>query len=106
MDTKEVGEQHLTYHEEDGKSIINSYQDVEPHLEYAAQCRREDAERRGAFGKRQEMRRTMSVPFNVIEGICNKYNLNFFEPDDAKVILKILKGPEYKGFHTTIDKHL
>lgn len=103
---QEAGEQVLTYYEQDGNSIIHYYQDVEPHLEYAAKCRREDAERRGAFGKRQEFRRTMSLPFNVLMEICSKYNLNFFEPEDAKVVLAIAKGPDYKGFRTTTDKKI
>lgn len=100
------GEQVVTYHEEDGNSILHYYQDVEPHLEYAAKCRREDAERRGAFGKRNEMRRTMSVPFNVILEVCNKYGLDFFNQEDAKVVARILKGPDYKHFRTTIDRHI
>lgn len=104
--TPEVGDQHVAYHEEDGNTILNYYQDVEPHMEYAAKCRREDAERRGAFGKRAEFRRTMSIPFNVILSICNRYKLNFFDPEDAKVVLGIAKGPEYRAFRTTIDKNI
>lgn len=102
----DAGDQKVTYHEEDGKTILNYYQDVEPVIEYAAQCRREDAERRGAFGKRAEFRRTMTLPFNVIQEICAKYSLNFFEPEDAKVVLRIAKGPDYAKFRTTCDRNI
>ena len=30
------------YHEQDGNFILQTYQDVEPHLEYAAKYRREE----------------------------------------------------------------
>lgn len=107
MDAKPaVGDQVVTAHEQDGNTLLHYYQDVEPHIEYAAKCRREDAERRGAFGKRQEFRRTMAVPFNVILKICNETGLNFFEPEDAKHILRILKNPDYRAFRTTTDKNI
>ena len=91
------------YYEQDGKILIETYQDVEPHLEYAKACRRVDAEDRGRFGKRGDMRRTMSIPFNIIQEICAKHGLNFYEPQDAKKILAIAKR-DYPAFKTTIDK--
>ncbi len=34
----------------------------------------------------------------------NETGLNFFEPGDAKEIMKILKRPEYAVFRTVADK--
>lgn len=89
----------------EGNVLVRSYQDVEPHLEYAAKMRRADAEDRGAFGKRKELHPTMSVPFNVIQTICAKTGLNFFDSEDAKKILVILKR-DYPYFKTTMDKRI
>lgn len=94
-----------TYKEEDGKILINHYQDVEPHIEYAKKCRREDAERRGRFGKRGDLHRTMSLPMNIIQSICARHGLNFYEPEDAKKILAIAKR-EYPAFKVTNDKKI
>lgn len=89
-----------TYHEQDGKTLIHTYQDVEPHLEYAKKCRREDRERRGKFGKRGEMHRTMSLPMNIIQTICAQYGLDFYQPEDAKKILAIARR-DYPAFKTS-----
>ena len=43
----------------------------------------------------------MRVPMIVIEKICNDHGLNFFDKEDAKRILQILKGNEFKYFRTT-----
>jgi len=91
------------YYEQDGKILIETYQDVEPHLEYAKACRRVDAEDRGRFGKRGDLRRTMSIPFNIIQEICAKHGLDFYQPEDAKKILAIAKR-DYPAFKVTIDK--
>ena len=98
--------QKTTYHEQDGNIVVNSYQDVEPAMEYAAKARRADREERGAFGKRKELHRTMSVPFNVIQMICVKHSLDFFNPEHSRAILKILKTPEYAAFRTTADRNI
>lgn len=102
--------QRQTYHEDqDGTIKINTYQDVEPHLRYAADCRRVDAEDRGAFGKRGELRRTMSVPFNVMLMVAAKLGIpqgEIFDKEHSARIMKELRGPEFKGFRTTIDKNI
>ena len=98
-----------TYHEQDGKICINTYQDVEPHLEYAAKLRRADAEERGRFGKRSDMHQTMAVPFNVIMMVAQKLGIaghQLFEKDSAARIWKELKSSEYKGFRVTTDKRI
>lgn len=111
MDAKAVldSAHQQTYHEEDDKIIVNSYQDVEPHLEYAAKCRRVDAEERGRFGSRGDMHRTMSVPFNVILAVAQRLGIaqgRIFESDHMKRIVQELKGPEFTAFRTTNDKRI
>lgn len=98
-----------SYHEEDGKAIIRTYQDVEPHLEYAAACRREDRERRGEFGRRAELRRTMVVPFNIMLAVAQKLGIPagaIFDTEHAQRIMKELKGSDYKQFRTVTDKRI
>jgi len=88
----------------EGNTLVNTYQDVEPVMEYCANLRRADHEDRGSFGKRGELHRTMSVPMNIIMQICNDHGLDFFNPEHSKAILRILKGPDYAAFRTSIDK--
>lgn len=98
-----------TYHEQDGKAMVNTYQDVEPHLEYAARCRREEWERRGQFGKRGEFRRTMVIPFNIMLSVAEKLGIpagQIFDSDHQKRIGRELKSHAYKYFRTTNDKHI
>ncbi len=97
-----------SYHEQDGKIIIRTSQDVEPHLEYAKRCRREERERLGRFGKRPPFHRTMSTPFNIYYAVCQKLGIplrKIFDKDVAQRIDKELKS-EFPGFKTTNDKHI
>ena len=98
-----------TAKEEDGNLLVQTYQDVGPHLEYAAKCRRVDAEDRGAFGKRGDIRRTMSVGMGVILEVAQKLGIplgNIFDTEHSKRIWRELKTREYAGFRTTIDKNI
>lgn len=90
-------------HERDDDLVLQYYQDVEPVLDAAAAARREDRERT-AFQKSSEFKRTMIIPFNILMKITQETGLDFYQPEDAKVILKILKGPEYARFRTTDRK--
>lgn len=99
----------MTAKEEDGQLLVNTYQDVEPHLEYAAKCRRADAESRGAFGRRGEFRRTMVIPFNVMLGVAQKLGIpagQIFDTEYQKRISRELKSREFKHLRTTIDQNL
>lgn len=98
-----------SYHEEDGKLIVKSYQDVEPHMEYAAKVRREERERRGAFGKRPDFHRTMALPFNIILGAATRLGIphgQIFDKENMRRITAELKRPEFKVFRTTNDKRI
>lgn len=96
-----------TYHEQGDQVLINTYQDVEPHLEYAAKLRRADRER-GRFAKKGDFRHAMSVPFNVILvagqalGIANADILS--NKDCADRIWKELQSPKYAKFRTVDGK--
>ena len=98
-----------TYHEQDGNIVINTYQDVEPHLEYAAKCRRAERDTRGHFGKRGDLHRTMSVPFNVIAAIAQCLGIpqgQALQSEHSKRIMKELKRSEFAGFRVTNDKRI
>lgn len=98
-----------TYHEQDDQIVINVYQDVGPHLEYAAKCRRAEAEGRGAFGKRCDLHRTMSVPFNVIAAVAQRLGIaqgQAMQPQYSKRIWQELKRSEFKGFRVTNDRKI
>lgn len=104
-----VGDTITQAREEGDKVVIHTYQDVQPHLEMCARERRVDAEYRGAFGKRGEFRRTMSVPHNIMLKVCQDLNIEpglMFQPEYAKRIHAELKKSEYAGFRTTIDKRI
>lgn len=93
----------------DGTTYVTTYQDVEPHMEYAAKCRRADREHRGEFGKRKDMHRTMSLPFNIIAAAAQRLGIPAGEvmwPEHSKRIYKELKRAEFKAFRTTIDKRI
>ena len=95
-------------HEDGNNLVLQYYQDVEPVMEAAAAARREEREAGKFDNKRMksEFRRTMMVPFNVLMEITQKTGLDFFNPGDAKEIMKILKRPEYAQFRTTNTKNL
>ncbi len=96
-----------TYKEEGNKVGINTYQDVEPHMEYAAALRRADAENRGHFGKRPDFHHTMSIPTNVLYAAADRLGIprgRLFDSENMKRIMKELKREEFKAFRTTTDK--
>lgn len=92
---------------EQGSNLIVSYDmDVEPLLNANHKERREHSERTGAFGKKGEFRKIMSVDPVTLMRICKETGLDFFNQGDAKEILKILKRPEYAKFRTVPDKRI
>ena len=99
-----------TYHEHaDGSFSLNVYQDVEPHIEYAKACARADAEARGKFGKRGDLRRILSIPMNVLLAVAQRLGIpagQIFEVEYNRRIVAELKRAEFKVFRTTTDKHL
>jgi len=91
----------VTAHEDGDNLVLQTYQDVEPAMEYAKARRREDAENRGRCGRMGDMHMTMSIPFNIIQTICAQYGLDFFNADDAKKIVAIAKR-DYPAFKTSV----
>lgn len=93
----------------DGNTLVNTYQDVEPCMDYAAAMRRRDAEERGAFGRRPDMHQTMSVPFNIILAAAKRLGIqpkDIFDSDKSKRIYQELKRSEFSVFRTTIDRNI
>jgi hypothetical protein len=89
----------ITYHEEDGKVFVRYHTpDIQALLDSNAEAR---ATEPGKFEKKQEWRKVFSVDQVTVMEIERKYGLDFFNPDDAKTILKILSGPDYQKFRTT-----
>jgi hypothetical protein len=89
---------------EDGL-LVHTYQDVEPIMDICARERRVDRERTH-FQRRPELRRTMSIPLNILLKIKEERGLDFLNPEHSKAIAKILKGPDYVAFRTVNDKNI
>jgi len=99
----------LTAKEQGNQIVVNYYQDVEPHLKAAHAERRADAETRGAFGKRGDMHKVMSVPTNVIYGIAARLGIPFsdiFQAEQSKRIYAELKKLDFAAFRTTTDVNI
>jgi hypothetical protein len=93
-----------TYHEQDDKVIVRSSQDIEPHMDYCANVRREERERIGRFGKTGDFHQKMSVPFNVISMVALRLGIplgQVFDPEHSKRIFAELRRPEFAVFRTT-----
>lgn len=101
------GEIRQFYHgHSDGSFTIRTYQDVGPHLKYAADMRRADREERGAFGRRRDWHHTMSVPVNVIYAVAERLGIqgkDLFGREEQRRIMSELKRGEFAGFRTTTD---
>lgn len=82
--------------EEDGKLIVSYTADVEAVIKanHAQMVSRSRVE------KKANMHHVMRVPTVILQKICQDTGLDFFNKDDAKKILEILKGPEYAAFRT------
>lgn len=90
----------ITYHEEEGKMILNYSQDVEAVLD--ANHARREAE--GSCGRIGEFHKTFSVPEVIMLEIKFKYGWDYQNPDHWPLVKKILKGPEYAKFRATNRK--
>jgi hypothetical protein len=96
----------LSLHDgENGDVIVHTYQDVEPILD-AAKAERRWNDELGHFSKKAEFRKKMTIPFNVMQKVCQETGLDFYNPDDAKALAKIFAGVEYKAFRTVSDKNI
>lgn len=93
-----------TYHEQGQEIVVNTYQDVEPHLDYCAMQRRSERESIGRFGKTGDFHQTMSVPFNVLAMVAQRLGIppgQIFHSEHSKRIVAELKRPEFALFRTT-----
>lgn len=104
-----VGDTITKAREEGNKVFIQTYQDVEPHLDLCARERRVDAEERGHFGKRAEFRRTMHIPNNIALMVCQRLGIEprlMYQREYSNRIFAELKKPEFAKFRTTNDKRI
>lgn len=85
-----------TYHEEDGKIILNYTEDVETLLK----VNHEQRESRSVLERKGDFHHVMRVPHTILMKIQQETGLDFFNKEDAKAILEILKRPEYAQFRT------
>jgi hypothetical protein len=85
-----------TLHEEEGKLIVRYEQDVEAVIK----ANHEQMVRRSRVEKKGDFHHVMRVPTVILQKICQETGLDFFNKDDAKQILEILKRPEYAAFRT------
>jgi muconolactone delta-isomerase len=83
-----------TYHEQDGKIILDYSQDIEATLK----ANHEQRAMSSRLARKGDMHHVMRVPRVILMKICEEHHLNFFEPDDAKKVLEILKRPEFAAF--------
>lgn len=83
-----------TVHEEDGKLILGKVSDIEPLLKANAEQRAMSSR----VQKKGDLHHVMRIDQDVLEAVCTKHGLNFFDSDDAKKVLQILKGPEFSVF--------
>jgi hypothetical protein len=88
----------IKVHEDDEAVAVHYYQDVEPVMDACKVARDHDS------GPKGEFRRTMQIPMIVIQALCDKYKLDFFNSEHAQRIMKILRGPDFKVFRTVNDK--
>ncbi len=58
-----MSDQIVRAHEEDNKLILNYHQDIEDHLKLAHYERSLDSR----VQKKREFRKTMSIPFNIVQ---------------------------------------
>ncbi|MEM5294241.1 hypothetical protein VSR82_07845 [Burkholderia sp. JPY481] len=87
----------ITYHEEDGKVILNYSQDVETVMKINHEQRAAE----GAFQRMGEFKHTLRVPEVIMLEIRIKYGWDYQNPDHWPYVKKILKGPEYAAWRTT-----
>lgn len=93
-----------SFHEQDGAMIVNTYQDVEPHLNYAAALRRAERESIGRHGRTGDLHHTLSVPHNVFYAVAKKLGIPLgkcLQSEYSRRIVKELKRPEFANFRTT-----
>ena len=90
----------ISVKEENGKIHVVHTQDIEAVIK----ANHDQLSQRSVFDRKGEFNHIMRVPHVVLMEIQQKYNLDFFDKDDAKVILGILKSPEYSVFRTAPGK--
>lgn len=87
----------IRYAEEDDR-IVLKYE--HPDADVIERVNADEYASKGRFEKKGAFHHVFRIPQAVLTKICSDTGLNFFDADDAKRILQILKGPEYRKFRT------
>lgn len=82
---------------DDGDKFHIKYEEDVSHI---IKANHEEMARKSVFDKKRDFHHVMRVPHIVLMEIQRQTGLDFFKPDDAKEIMKILKRPEYAKFRT------
>ena len=88
----------IFYEEIEGKIVLTTEHPDTTELE--KHCAEQRALSKGKFEKKGAFHHVLKPPKWLLTKICAEHNLNFFDSEDAKKILKILKRPEYAKFRT------
>ena len=90
-----------TYQEEGNKIHLVTHHPDTASLE---KLNAEQMASRGRFDKKGDFHHVMRIPQSILTKICADTGLDFFQADDAKEILNILKQPDYAKFRTYSGK--
>ena len=90
---------------DNGDVVIHTYEDAQSVIDAAAAERRWNDEA-GRFAKKADFRKKLSIPSNIMLKVCQENNLNWLDPHDAKKVLKIFAGVEWKHLRTVSDKRI
>ena len=92
----------IKYGEQDGKIYLETHHpDMKSVEKYCSEMR---ATNGGAFDKKADLHHVMRIPSAILTKICADTGLDFFDTEDSKTILAILKGPQYAKFRTYAGK--
>jgi len=88
----------VTRYHEDGERVILQHQ--HPDVGAVERANAELRNTRSTVERKGDLHHVMRVPAAILTKICAETGLDFFNRDDAKEIMKILKRPEYAAFRT------
>lgn len=82
----------------DGTFLIETEQDVAPHLDWNKALYNEDDA--GWFDRKREQRRVAHIPDVVIVKWLNDYGINVFDRDHRPAVTRLLNDPDWRYLRT------
>ena len=92
----------VTRYHEDGERVILEH--THPDVSAVERLNAEQRNTRSTFERKGDMHHVMRVPASILTKICAETGLDFFNNDDSRAIMEILKRPEYAAFRTYSGK--